>query len=73
MNATITAEISHLTPLEKLSLIEELWDGLSASDCGIPIPEWHKTVLAEDQARHGANPDEGSPWEEVKARVANRP
>ena len=73
MNATISAEIAHLTPTEKLSLIGELWDGLSASDGGIPIPEWHKSVLAEDQARYGVNPAEGSSWEEVKARITGKP
>ena len=59
--------------MEKLSLIGELWDGISAGDGDIPIPEWHKSVLAEYQARYGANPDEGPSWEEVKTRITNRP
>ena len=73
MNATISVEIARLTPMEKLSLIGELWDGLAANESDIPIPEWHKNVLAEDQARYGENPAGGSSWEEVKARITNRP
>jgi putative addiction module component (TIGR02574 family) len=72
MNAAISAEIAHLTPAEKLSFIGELWDGLSAGGGDIPIPEWHKDVLAEDQARYGANPAEGSSWEEVRARITEK-
>jgi len=74
MNASISAEIAQLSPREKLSLIGELWDGLSAGDGGgdIPIPEWHKNVLAEDHARYGTNPAEGSSWEEVKARITGK-
>jgi len=72
MNATISAEIAQLSPTERLSLIGELWDGLSAGDGDIPIPEWHKNVLAEDHARYGANPAEGSSWEEVKSRITGK-
>lgn len=35
----------------------------------LPIPEWHRQLLAEDEARYHANPTEGSPWPEVKARL----
>ena len=69
MNAVLTAEIARLTTSEKLSLIEDLWDELSANDDAIPIPEWHKNALAEDQAIYGANPAEGSLWGEVKTRI----
>jgi len=73
MNAVLSAEIATLTPEEKLSLIGELWDGLSANENEIPIPAWHKNVLMEDQARYGAKPAEGSSWDEVKARITRKP
>jgi len=69
MNAALATEIRRLTPVEKLQLVEELWDDLAASKDPLPIPEWHRQLLAEDEARYHANPTEGSPWPEVKARL----
>ena len=67
MNAVLSTEIAQLTPREKLSLIGELWDGLSEDV--IPIPEWHKGALAEDWAHYKANPAEGSSWDAARARI----
>ena len=35
----------------------------------IEIPEWLKTILDERISEDDANPDDGSPWEEVKERI----
>ena len=72
MNAALASEISRLTPAEKLQLVGELWDDLAASEDRLPIPAWHEKLLAEDQARYEANPTEGSPWSEVKARILGK-
>lgn len=69
MNAALTAEIRRLTIVEKLQLVEELWDEIATNEDSLPIPDWHRAILAEDQARYQANPTEGSPWPEVKARL----
>jgi putative addiction module component (TIGR02574 family) len=73
MNATLASEISRLTPAEKLQLVEELWDEIAKSEDQLPIPEWHRQILAEDEARYQANPTAGAPWAEVKARLFRRP
>lgn len=72
MNATLATEISRLTPVEKLQLVGELWDSLAANPDQFPIPAWHAKLLAEDQTAYDANPNEGAPWPEVKARIARR-
>jgi len=69
MNAVLSAEISRLTPTEKLLLVEALWTDLATNPEQIPIPDWHARLLDEDQAAYRANPHEGSAWSEVKARV----
>jgi putative addiction module component (TIGR02574 family) len=69
MNVALTTEISRLTPAEKLQLVEALWDDLAAGKDPLPIPEWHRQILAEDEVRYQANPTEGSHWSEVKARI----
>lgn len=69
MNDAIAAEINRLPPEEKLRLVTELWDQLSANEGKLPIPEWHQQVLAEDDASYEATPPEGSSWEDVKKRI----
>lgn len=73
MNAALSTEIGRLTPAEKLKLVEELWDDIAASEDQLPIPEWHRQVLAEDQTRYHTNPTEGSPWSDVKMRLTRKP
>lgn len=73
MNAALATEIGRLTAAEKLQLVEQLWDQIAASEDQLPIPDWHRQVLAEDEARYQANPTEGSPWPEVRARLFRKP
>ena len=73
MNAALNAEISRLTPAEKLQLVEVLWTDLASNPDQIPIPDWHARLLDEDQAAYRAKPHEGSPWSEVKARIIPPP
>jgi len=73
MNAVLATEISRLTPAEKLQLVEELWDDIAANEDQLPIPDSHRQILAEDEARYQANPTEGAPWSEVKARLLRKP
>jgi putative addiction module component (TIGR02574 family) len=72
MNAALATEISRLTPTEKLRLVEELWDTLAADPDQLPIPAWHAQALDEAQAAYKANPDAGSPWPVVKARITRK-
>ncbi len=72
MNAALASEIRRLTPAEKLQLVGELWDDLTANEDRLPIPTWHEELLAEDQARYAANPAEGSSWAEVNARILGK-
>jgi putative addiction module component (TIGR02574 family) len=63
--------INHMTPEERLHLIEEIWDSLSERDLG-EIPESHRQELDRRIAAADANPGDGSSWEEVKARLEKR-
>ncbi|HEX2855031.1 MAG TPA: addiction module protein [Opitutaceae bacterium] len=73
MNPALATEISRLTPTEKLQLAEELWDEIAANEDRLSIPDWHRQILAEDEARYQANPTEGASWPEVKARLLRKP
>ena len=56
----------------KLELVEELWAEITAKSDALPLPEWHIRELNQSLTEYQANPREGSPWPEVKARILNR-
>jgi hypothetical protein len=51
----IALPLDRMTTLEKLSVIEEVWDNLCHSKGDIPSPAWHADVLRfrEQQIRNG--------------------
>jgi len=51
----VTLPLDRMTTLEKLSVIEEVWDNLCHSKGDIPSPDWHGDVLRlrEQQVRNG--------------------
>jgi putative addiction module component (TIGR02574 family) len=67
-----TTSIFVLSPPEKLQLVEDLWDDLTANPEAVPIYDWQKKELARRKANLMKNPASGSTWEEVKHRVRSR-
>ena len=56
----------------KLELVEELWAEIVANSDAIPLPDWHVRELDQSLADYQANPREGSPWPEARARILGR-
>lgn len=59
--------IDRLSVENRLRLISEIWDSLTPGYT--TIPESHQEELDRRLASADANPAEGRPWEEVKARL----
>ena len=38
-------EILHLPTDERLRLVEDIWDSLTASTIDVPVPDWHREEL----------------------------
>ena len=64
--------LSDLSPSEKLQLIEDLWDSLSAVPDAVPVHDWQKEELARREANLAKNPDSGLAWDEVEREVGTR-
>ena len=64
--------IFDLSPPEKLQMVEDLWDDLTASPSTIPVHEWQKEELARRKANLMSKPASGLTWDEVKSRVRGR-
>jgi len=67
IDESLLAKVSSLSPAERLELIGKLWDTLSPDD--LPVTDAERALLDARTADIEANPDDQSPWPEVKARL----
>jgi putative addiction module component (TIGR02574 family) len=65
--------IERLSIEERLLLVEEIWDSIAAEEEEIPVTEAQKQDLERRLALYQQNPNAGSSWEEVKARLQGQP
>jgi putative addiction module component (TIGR02574 family) len=57
---------------EKIDYVQALWDRITANPELVPVPDWHRELLAERLADFEANPEAGRTWEEIEAELSNR-
>lgn len=65
-----TLDISRLTPKERLDLISELWDSLSAAD--VQLTPAQEAELDRRLATFDADRRDATPWEDVDAELDRR-
>ena len=62
-------ELRALSPADKLALVTELWDDLASNPEDIPVTPAQIAEVEWRLEEYRKNPDVGSTWEEVKARI----
>lgn len=67
IDESLMARIVSLNPSDRLELIGALWDSLSPND--LPVTDAERALLDARLADREANPDDQSPWPEVKSRL----
>jgi len=70
--SNVMSTIAGLTPAEKLQLIGDLWDDLSASPGAIPLTDWQRVELARRKANLQSNPSSALTWEEIVLRIKQK-
>ena len=67
-------DFRHLSIVERLQLVEDLWDSIAqeADVDTLPLTDPEKALLDERLAQHERDPGRGSTWQEVKARILKR-
>ena len=70
IDESLMARIVSLNPSDRLELIGALWDSLSPND--LPVTDAERALLDARLADMEANPDDQSPWPEVKTRLERR-
>lgn len=64
-----TLGIDRMSVAERILLVEEIWDSITADEAEVPLTEAQRQDLQRRLAAYEANPKVGSSWEEVKARL----
>ena len=71
MNAHLLTEALKLNAVDRLQLIEALWETISEED--VPVTPEERALLDARLADLDANPGDQSPWSDVRARLQQRP
>lgn len=64
---SLMEKIVSLKPADRLKLIGAVWDSLSPND--LPVTDAERALLDTRLAEMEANPNDQSPWPEVKSRL----
>ena len=70
MNRLTQAEVTRLSPQERLALIEQLWDSLDDAD--VPATAAQKAELDRRLVRFDEDRAQGVTWEQLKAELGQR-
>jgi putative addiction module component (TIGR02574 family) len=54
---------------DKIDYVQSLWDRIAARPEDVPVPDWHREVLAERLAAHRTDNDQGKDWEEFETEL----
>ncbi len=64
--------IDQLSVAERILLVEEIWDSVAEEVNASELTQAQKDELDRRLAAMESDPQAGSPWEEVKARLVGR-
>ena len=67
IDESLLAKVVSLSPADRLQLIRAVWDTLSPDD--LPVTDAERALLEARLADMENNPEDQSPWPEVKARL----
>jgi len=54
---------------EQIDYVQSLWDHIAARPEDVPVPDWHREILAERLAAHRADKNQGRNWEEFEKEL----
>lgn len=68
----LTEAARHLTPQERVELLDRLWDMFPIDEGTLPLPIGHLEEIDRRLGAHRLDPENVATWDEVKARLADR-
>ena len=67
----IPIPLNEMTTIDKLRVIEDIWENLLLESEKIPSPAWHADVLSAREKRMQNGESQFSDWDDAKARIRN--
>ena len=68
----ISLPLDKMTSLDKIAMMEQLWDDLCRDPESVPSPDWHKSVLEEREERINNGKAEFTAFEVAKDRIRDQ-
>jgi len=65
----VTLDLAEMTTLDKLRLMEDLWQNLSANETELVSPSWHGEVLKERDRLITSGEESYIDWEVAKKQL----
>jgi putative addiction module component (TIGR02574 family) len=72
MNNTAVADILELSIPERIQVVEDIWDSISAVPESVLLSEEQKIELDRRLQAYHKNPNAGSPWAVVRKRLRKK-
>jgi len=69
MNTQLLEQAAKLGVNERIELVEAIWDTVHESQNELPLTAAQIALLEQRLTAYRENPEAGSPWEEVRARL----
>ncbi|MDO9548458.1 MAG: addiction module protein [Candidatus Marinimicrobia bacterium] len=70
---TITAnDTLELSIPERIQLVEDIWDTITAKVNSFELTEEEKQIIDARLEHYHQNPESGSPWEDVYEKIVSR-
>ena len=69
MSKLTLGDLLELSVSERIQLVEDLWDSVTAVPDAVPLTEAQKEELDRRLAAYREDPDAGSSWESVRERL----
>ena len=66
------ADVLELPVAERLKLVEAIWESITEVPDALELTEAQRAELDRRFDDYEKNPDAGSPWPDVKARILSR-
>ena len=71
MENLLPSNIQQLSIVERLQLVQDIWDSITLSPDLVPVTDQQQQELDNRLQRYNQNPDSGKSWEEVKQKFNN--
>ena len=72
MNTEVILPLERMSIAEKFEVIDIVWDDLRKNAGSIPIPEWHREILASRRKAFERGEIGYTDWETAKKEIRDR-